>query len=481
MDALALLLAAALPWAAGCAVLLALRWPLPISAERAPGRIACVAGYGYFVGVFLLATWMRLLSATDIAFGRLSIAAPLALLAVLALYRARGAPLARLPAFARSILKPPVPGWQRIGWLALLAFMGLRFSTLAVEIAVRPLYPRDAWTQWATKAKVWYALGHMVPFVPVSSWLAAPSGAYIDASPASPATIPLLQVWSAIALGRWDDSATNWPWLLMLGALALAIYGMLRDRGLAPLGALTGAYLTVSLPLLDTHVALAGCADLMLVATYTLSALAIARWASTRDPRDGAIAFALALGCPLIEASGSIWASTLIPAAIVASWPRIGLRLVAWIFGTAVLALAVLARDTPLLPGLTLHLTYQAPWRPLADALFLQDNWHLLWYGALVLAIVRARRLLQPHFAPLVATAAAALAWLLVGSMFAVDIAAWFPDATVPNRSALVMAPLTIFLCVLLWPEPATSPAEGASDLSAGKGDTRLATTVLNA
>jgi len=465
MDALALLLAAALPWAAGCAALLAARWPAPASAERASGRIASVAGYGYFVGVFLLTTWMRLLSATGIGFGRISIAAPLALLAMLAIYRARGArsPLARFAAFARSVLQPPLPLWQRIVWLVLLAFMGLRLSTLAVEVAVRPLYPWDAWTRWATKARVWYEFGRMMPFLPGSSWLAAPSGAYFDASPASPATIPLLQAWSAIALGRWDDSATNWPWLLMLVALALAIYGMLRDRGLPPLGALTGAYLVASLPLLDTHVALAGYADLMLAGTYTLASLALARWASTRDLRDGAIAVGLALGCPFIEASGSIWASTLIPAAIVASWPRPGLKVAASIFGTAVLALAVLARDTPLLPGLTLHLTYQAPWRSLTDALFLQDNWHLLWYGALVLAIVRARRLLQPRFAPLVATAAAALAWLLAGSMFAANIVGWFPEASVVSRSALVMAPLTIFLCALLWQEPTPSPDQDPS------------------
>ena len=40
-----------------------------------------------------------------------------------------------------------------------------------------------------------------------------PNGAvYFDASPEYPPTMPLLQVWSCIALGRWDDALMNWPW-----------------------------------------------------------------------------------------------------------------------------------------------------------------------------------------------------------------------------------------------------------------------------
>ncbi len=455
MDILALTLSIALPWVAACAVLFAARWPFPSrSGDRAPGGIALVLGYGYFVGLFALTAWMRLLSAIGVGFGRLTIAAPLFLIAALALWRLRKRFSAtRLRATALSALRPPLARWQRIAWTALLAWLTLRFATLAVEVGSRPLYPWDAWTQWATKARVWYELGRMAPFVPADTWLAGASGAYFDASPGNPATVPLLQAWSAIALGRWDDSATNWPWLFALGALALSIYGMLRDSGLGLLAALAGAYLVASLPLLDTHVALAGYPDLMLSGTYTLSALALHRFASRRDWRDGALAIGFALACPLIERSGSFWMLTLVPGAIVALYPRVGLRLVGWGFGAGVLALLVLARSTPMFSGLALHLDYVSPWRSLAEAYFLSDNWHLLWYGAIVLAIVGARRLVQPPFAPLTVTAASAFAWLMVAAMFSNDLASWFPDARVVNRGTVHVAALIVFLCTLLWRE----------------------------
>ncbi len=80
-------------------------------------------------------------------------------------------------------------------------------------------------------------------------------------------------------LGRWDDSAMNWPWLALLVSLCIAVYAVLRGEKVAPLAALCGAYLVASLPLLDVHAALAGYADLPQGVVYTLAALATYRWA----------------------------------------------------------------------------------------------------------------------------------------------------------------------------------------------------------
>ena len=85
----------------------------------------------------------------------------------------------------------------------------------------------------------------------------------------------------------------RWPWLLMLVALALAAYGAFRDAAIRPLGALIGAYLVASLPLLDTHAALAGYADLMLAGVYTCAALALHRWVQRRDGKHYALGAAL--------------------------------------------------------------------------------------------------------------------------------------------------------------------------------------------
>ena len=76
---------------------------------------------------------------------------------------------------------------------------GFAGASIAAEIMWRPLYPWDAWGQWATKARVWFELGRIVPFVRADVWLSAATAAYFDASPDNPSTVPLLQVWICVA------------------------------------------------------------------------------------------------------------------------------------------------------------------------------------------------------------------------------------------------------------------------------------------
>ena len=346
-----------LPWLLGLALLFALGWPRQQGGTG--GAAALRAGFGYCTGALLLTLWMRLLSVAGIMFGWLSIGLPLALVtaALFAFARRTG----RIAAFdARTVIDslfrtPPLLRWQRLVWIGLLAWLALRFLLLAADIAWQPLYPWDAWVQWATKARVWYELGRIAPFARAEEWFASPGGVYFDAAPNYPATVPLLQVWSCIALGRWDDSAMNWPWLFLLIALTCAVYGALRGEGIAPLAALVGAYLVASLPLLDTHAALAGYADLPMATIYTLAALAFYRWAMRRHRLDAALALGLALCCPLIKIPGLVWALTLLPGVVVALMPRRGLNVVGIAYALGLFALLALARTNIVILGYRLH------------------------------------------------------------------------------------------------------------------------------
>jgi hypothetical protein len=471
MDYLALACGLALPWLFGFLLLLAIDWP-----RGAAGTGALRLGYGFFLGALLLTLWMRALSIAGVAFSRVSIGVPLLVasgaLGVWAARRDRVA-LSALRRASAAFFRPPLPRWQQWAWALLLAWLALRFASLAAEVAWRPLFPWDAWVQWATKARVWYELGHIVPFVRSEAWLAGTGGAYFDASPNYPATVPLLQVWSCIALGRWDDSAMNWPWLLLLFALTLAVYGALRDAGLSALGALVGAYLVASLPLLDVHVALAGYADLMMAGVYTLAALALYRWARRRDPRDAAMALFFAFACPLIKIPGIVWALTLLPGVIAALLPRRGLKLIGFGFAAGALLVLVLAQFEANILNYHLHLSYAPPWQSLGEAYFFFANWHLLWYAVIVLVLVGARRLVAPPLAPLAMVGAAALAFLVVTFAFT-NAAAWVENFTTVNRATLHAAPLLVCLCVLLWHElakPAEAHAPAAEPAALGVAD----------
>jgi hypothetical protein len=441
-----------LPWFAGIAVVVALTGR---RAPSAPGELAWIAGSGYLLGAFLLTLWMRALSFAGIAFGWFAIATPLAMLAagVAAIVWRREASAWR-EAFrdaTRAVASPPgVVGVARYAWWALLAWIALRFLLLALDVAWQPLYPWNAWTQWATKARVWFELSRIVPFAGTESWFAADGAAYFDAAPGVPPTVPLLQVWASIALGRWDDALMNWPWWQIAAALALAVYGAMRTLGMHALAALAAAFLVASLPLANVHVALAGYADLPLAACYTCAVLALLRFAAIRNPRDAALVAVLALACTQIRTPGLGWAMTLVPGLIATLLPGRGVKAGLSLLAAIWFVIVVLAQSNPSLLGHSLHLAFDPNWPSLAESYFLLGSWNLLWYAALGVALLAWRDLASPALAPLTLVVAAATTLLFVLVAFP-NARADLADQTSVNRATLQIAPLVAVFVALAF------------------------------
>jgi hypothetical protein len=443
MDIAALWLGWLLVWAFGVAVIVVLR--KRSAAPEDAGELAFLVGSGWFLGQFLLTVWMRLLSFAGVPFGVAAIGGPLAVAAIAAGWAGWpgfGAFTAATRSAVREIAGAGLPTAGRALWLAMLAWLALRLLLLLVEATLRPLYPWDAWTQWATKAQVWYALKSMAPFVGAAEWLAAPSGSvYFDAAPHYPATIPLTQVWSAILLGRFDDALVNLPWWLTALAFGFAVYGFLRLRRMSPIGSLIGAWVTLSLPILDAHVALAGYADLAMATYLTMAMLAWLRYAQARRLADLALALALCAACVVIKNPGKVWVVLLLPGIVAALLPRHGLRFAIGCLAAAALA-ALVATQTGLnVLGYQTRLTFRMPWHSLAEAYFLLGNWHLLFYGAIAVALLGWRQLLTRDVAPLTMTVAAGLAFLTLGFGFT-NAGAWVEDQATVNRATLHLAPL---------------------------------------
>ena len=453
MEFVTLVAGLLLPWLCGSALMLALRSArTPLAA---PGEIAWLCGTGYLVGAFVLTLWMRALSSGGIAFGVLVIAAPLAAATALAMAvagRRHGrdlvsAPVAALRALAAT---PGLTGAMRTVWWAALGWLAFRYALLAAEVALRPLYPWDAWIQWATKARVWYELGGVTPFARAHEWLAAGGSVYFDASPEYPPTMPLLQVWSCLLVGRWDDVMMNWPWWQIAVALPLVAYGALRNAGAGAPSALAGAFLVATLPLANVHVALAGYADLPMAAYYAAAALALLRWGASRDARDAVLALVLAVACTQIKTPGFFWALTLVPGAIVVFAPSRGPRVVAAGFGAMLLVLFALASQQATIFNYRLNLDFDPATLALAQSFFALGNWHILWYGAVVATLLARRRLLGPALAPLTMIVAGGAIFLLVVFSFS-NARDWVDNQTSINRAVLHIAPLIAVFTVLAY------------------------------
>jgi hypothetical protein len=447
MDFLALFFGLAIVWALGAAAVALVARPL--DAPWRDGDLAWMMGCGWFVGAFLLTLWMRLLSAMHVPFAIISIGAPIAVIAGLLVWRGRTLTAPPWNGVCAAVLGRHASGWNRAAWLLLLTWLAIRFALLLNEIMWRPLFPWDAWSQWGSKARVWFELKTMAPFVTTSEWLYLNSpNVYFDAAPHYPGTVPLFQVWPAILLGRWDDSLVNLPWWLTGLAFAFAIYGYLARNGFTPLAALVGTWLVVSLPFFEVHIALAGYADLAMSTYFTLAALWSLQAVRTRTWRDCAVAVFFLAACVLIKIPGKVWIATLVPGIVMAFLPRRGLRVVAAMFIGALCVMIVLAHAETKVLGYNLHLDFAMPWRPLFDAYFTFGNWNLLAYGAIAIAVLARRELLSPDVAPLTVTLAAGLLVLGFGFAFS-NAGAWVEDQSTVNRATLTVAPLLTLW--MLW------------------------------
>ena len=474
LDFVALMLGHLVVLAVGIALTLAVpagpQAPLTEGSEIPAGERAWIVGSGFLAGAFVLTLLMRALALAGIPWSRWNVGAVLLLVlggtaAILARrYPWRGWP-AQLRAEAaeawRTVSGVRVAGAERWLWRALVGWIAVRFALLAAENATRPLYGWDTFMQWATKARVWFESRTMAPFAPFDVWLPAQGAVYFDAAPHYPGTAPLWQVWSALLIGRWDDSHTNGMWWLIAVALTLAIYGFLRGAGVRRLGALVGAWFASSLPLLDVHVALAGYADLPIAAYLTVAALAGVRFARSRSPRDLALFLLLLAALPLIKNPGKAWALLLLPGLLVALRPAWGIRVTAALAATGALLLLVVAQGTKVVLGYRVTLQWGLDWQSIVDAYFLYANWHLLWFAVAAAAILGARHLFTPGIAPLSATLILGILFLFAGFAFT-NAAAWVEDQTTVNRATLHLAPLAAVWLLLVFASWSTRLAAGA-------------------
>ena len=440
---------------------LCLPWLLGVVWLRAPWLRASgitwptLLGYGYLGGILLTTLVMRLLDALGIRLGFFSIGLALLLLIVAGAWLGRGEPWRiRWPGIDFHSLA----GGRKIVYAVVLAAIVIRLAGLGLEIVWRPLFPWDAWSQWATKARVWYELGYLATFVPADAWLGGElAGAYTDAAPHYPPAIPLIQVWMSYSLGRWDDTLMNLPWLLCAAALGLAFYGQARQWQVPPLFALMFTYFLLSLPFLNVHVALAGYADLFMGAFYGLAAMAFFHWTRKRDFWQGAMALLFGLGCILIKQPGIAWALTFLPALLVVFMPRAGLRWISAMAVAGVATLFILGEKDFNLFGYHVYLRFAADWQPFWQNMMVMENWHLLWYLVVAALVLSFPRLLAPSFRSMTVLLLTAVSFLAVVFFFT-QAQAWAEDYTTINRALLHIVPMLLFYVMVLFREAVNLP-----------------------
>lgn len=463
MEGWTLGMALLLPWLA-MALCLRVVW-----VEPAPGRWPLLLGYGYLLGMIGISglLWLEGTLGSSLRSGMpLTISGLLLTAALILLILGRSA-----PGPVRHPANEQVTFWQGLIFALILTWVVVRWGGLVLEIWWQPLFPWDAWTTWGARAKVWSELQTLVPFVSPGAWLADKSGTLHTISAWNyPVTISLVAAWPSLVLGNWNETSANLPWLGAGVALGLGFYGQARLWGASPLTSLVFVWLVLSIPLLNTHIALAGYADLWMATAYGLALMAFLQWVRTNDKRQGLLALLLMLICIAIKREGLVWVALFIPALLGARLGRISLLILVGALlslGGLLWILGGIAFEVPGLGAIRLsgeilqlplvgeiRLENHAPWEPVFRHYFLYSNWHLFSY-LVILSLVAASVSLWRY--PNQAWQRAGLIWAL-GSLMALyflffwtDAYLWAVKATSINRLLLHFMPAFMFWILTVW------------------------------
>ena len=390
-----------LPWVLGCT------WVYFLIRKSGRYNYFIVLGHGYLIGLILTTFIIRANSVFEVALSFWSIALPMV---ALSLIGCLGIAMSK-HTVSKSVNSRPSQGWEKLLITAFLILIFYRVYTLANEMMLRPLFAWDSWMNWAPKAIVWHNFSELIVFDRPYAWPSDPEKYTLGNWKAwkYPPTVPLIQLWSMFCLGISKHPAVYLPWLVLLLSLGIALYGHLRLARSSALLASMAVYLLFSLPYLNTHVVLAGYADIWLSAAFGLAVFALAEWGENRHWSYGVLIIMLALGATQLKIPGIVIGAII---AIVLLTPRnIKLRrLLPVIFILCITFLFFIANmgisiDLSSLGRIevtneSLHLPYFGSYpilfhnvsNKIFESLFLSANWHFLWYLFVIIIAVKVKR-----------------------------------------------------------------------------------------
>lgn len=448
------------------------------------------AGYGFFLGYAVL--FQAVMTSNELT-GVVSWPRLMGFLLLFSISGAIAAWLSPKP----PVTTPPAPRSTPTRLAkALLAFvvvlMAIHLVLIAVEIYTQPLYPWDAWLAWVYRAKAWFLAGGITDVTSATDWATATSASVytIDAwtYPLFPSVIPY---WAALSLGRWSETLVNLPVLFAGLAMGMALYGQCREHGLSITASLISCYLLFSIPLLATHLALAGYADIWMAGFSGLGFVAVMRGAIMRGDAGGSV-FQAVLGLLMILFSiwvkneGAVWFLAALAMLILATCrPRV---LILMVMATAIVTLLVFALgftyiEIPLIGKLgfvdgllaipfignfklEMHDVWYAYWANFIN----MGSWNLLWVavaGSLLLALG------SPKLSSAYRTRRTVLSFILIFLATQLFIfgftnqGLWADTYTAINRLPLHFAPALLF-AVMVMVHASLAKNETTGDTSNG-------------
>jgi hypothetical protein len=449
-----------LPWLLGYFVVSLL---IP---QQIAGRSAISIGCGYLAGLFATTLVLRLYDSLGLTLNFIPLAILLAgLIALLALAHGRAS-----NPYRKVAVESPTPRWEYLVIVLLLILIGLRYWTILAEVSLRPLYPWDAFMNWAPKAVTWFHYKSLVPFVNESTWLAntGDPGLHTIRAHSYPETVPLVLLWHMLGVGTADHTFPYLSWPLLALTSGIAMYGFMRFFAFSRMAAILYCYAVLSIPYINLHVTLAGYADIWLTFAFTLAVLSLHSWQRSGDKGFAVLALLFSVACTQIKTPGIVLGGIGIATLMVAALQiRISLLVIAGLFLTLTVVILILfgvelnlpllgeikfSKELIRLPGLgAQRVEFHNSMPFFGESLFLQANWNILGYAltaALLLILVRYNQIENMDL--LLANVVLASVFIFVTYSFTshYDNAVNFTSL---NRVLLYIMPVATLICFLAF------------------------------
>ncbi|MBA6414067.1 hypothetical protein H2508_13190 [Parahaliea sp. F7430] len=450
------LVALLLPWLIGSLLMARL-----LASSKA-NNCYLTLGHGYFLGVFLVTAILRLLDGLNWSVDFYTVVAFLVALGGAALI-----PLQKSfndKSEVNTTVK--VSGGEKAIIVILIGLIALRYGTILIEVLERPLYPWDAWMNWAPKAVVWFHNGEISTFVSPSSWLNISNeivytlGNY--SSSTYPESVPLLYWWMMMA-GQSDSSpAILVPWVLAPIALGFSLYGYLRVKGVGPFLAVVAVYMLVNTPFVNVHSALAGYADIWMAAVFSLALFSLGAFEDTGEVRWLVLCIMWCIVCGTVKKPGIVLGLIVIAGLARAVFkPRLLKELTVVAFSFSAFLVALILGVKFVVPSLgtfqldlstisvskigAIRLGFDDVGEAAIATLFGMLNWNITFYLVVVVMVFAAilMRDLRPNNAQLVVGFVVLfLAFIYSFTHYSLQL----KDYTTFNRTVLYVLPSIIYL-----------------------------------
>lgn len=266
-------------------------------------------GYGFFIGYAVLFVAVMISHGLT---GGVNWPAMMAFLSLFALGGVVAVRLGRKAIPATQTLSPGTTPVEKALLALAIALMSIHLVFIAVEIFTRPLYPWDAWLVWVYRAKAWYLSGGMASVVSARDWAGANTAdLYTMHAWRYPMFSSVVPYWAALSLGRWSETLINLPVLFAGLAMGMALYGQCREQGLNVSVSLLACYVLFSIPIIGTHLALAGYADIWMAGFAGLGFVAVMRGLASENGAASTLQTLLGLLMILFSAwiknEGAVW------------------------------------------------------------------------------------------------------------------------------------------------------------------------------